>query len=148
MHRNRQQQRRQTHEPENFTDSIRDMEREAFQLSTERNDLAEQALIIKTEAMLEVEAEWEALKSKGLSNQTKRNIAADERLELDENYMAIVADIREIGKVLKGLDINISFERRQFSRETNHIADIHDVQVALTQIAKDIHGFTTALKES
>ena len=148
MHRNRQTKRRQTHEPEDFTDSIRDMEREAFQLLTERNEYAEQALRIKTDALMEVEAEWENFKWKSHSNQMKRNVVADEKLVLNETYTAIITEIKAIDAILKELAINISFERRQFSRETNHIADIHDVQVALTQIAKDVHGFTTALEEA
>ena len=143
MNRNRQQQRRQTHEQKQpNTDRIRDMELEALSLSNERNDYAEQALKIKTESMMEVEAEWETFKSKGLSNQTKRNAAADDRLALDETYSVLVNDIRIVDAAIKELAINISFEKRQFTRSTNHIEDLHDIKSYLDMLSKDIHVVT------
>ena len=146
MHRNRQTKRRQTHEPKpENTDFIREMELEALHLSTERNEYTEQALRIKTEALMEVEAEWENRKSKSLSNQTKRNAAADDRLSLDETYTILVSDIREMDAALKELAINITFEKRQFTRETAHISDIHEMQSALTLISKDVHGLAMAM---
>ena len=140
MHRNRQPQRRQTHELPESTDRIRYMELEALDLSNDRKDISEQALRIKTAALMEVEAEWTTYQSKSLSNQTKRNAAADDRLELNETYTILVSDIVGIDAALKEMAINISFEKRQFTRATDHIADLHDIRSSLESLAKDIHA--------
>ena len=142
MHRNRQSQRRKTHERPVNTDTIREMELEALMLSKERNEFAEEALRIKTDVLMEVEAEWETYKSKGLSNQTKRNAAADDRLALDETYTILANDIRMMDAAIKELAIDISFEKRQFTRSTNHIEDLHDIRSSLESLAKDIHAIT------
>ena len=147
MHRNRQTKRRQTHEPTTNTDFIREMELEALHLSTERNAFSEQAIRIKTDAMMKVEAEWEGLHSKGLSNQTKRIAAADGILEMNETYTTLVADIMEADTILKELAINISFERRQFSRETNHIADLDSIRASVNMLAQDIHAVAIKVLE-
>ena len=142
MNRNRQQQRRQTHEQKQpNTDRIRDMELEALSLSNERNDYAEQTLKIKTEALMEVEAEWTTYQAKALSNQTKRNAAADDRMALNEEYPILVNDIGEIDTILKELTINISFEKREFTRSTNHIADLHAIRSSLDMLSNDFHAF-------
>ena len=140
MHRNRQSQRRQTHERPEDTDHIRYMELEALDLSNDRKDISEQALRIKTAALMEVEAEWTTYQSKSLSNQTKRNAAADDRLELNETYTILVSDIVGIDAALKEMAINISFEKRQFTRETNHTADLHAINTSLSSIATDVHA--------
>ena len=141
MHRNRQSQRRQTHERPKDTDNIREMELEALMLSNERNEFAEEALRIKTESMMGVESEWESYGKKSLSNQTKRNAAADDRLSLDETYTTLVNDIRMMDAAIKELAIDISFEKRQFNRETNNTADLHDIRSSLNSLAKDVHAF-------
>ena len=142
MHRNRQPKRRQTHERPETTGRIRYMELEALDLSNDRKDISEQALRIKTATLMEVEAEWTTYQSKSLSNQTKRNAAADDRLELNETYTILVSDIVGIDAALKEMAINISFEKRQFIRETNHTADLHDIRSALNMLSKDFHAFT------
>ena len=147
MNRNRQTRRRQTHEPTVNTDFIREMELEALHLSNERNTQAERALQIKTEALMEVEAEWENFKWKSHSNQIKRNVAADGKLVHNDIYTAIVAEIREADAILKELAINISFERRQFARETNHIADIDSIRASVNMLAQDIHAVATKVLE-
>ena len=140
MNRNRQTQRRQTHEQKPVqTDLIRDMELEALTLSNERNQLSEKALKIKTEALMGVEAEWTTFQSKSLSNQTKRNAAADDRLALNEEYPILVNDIMEIDAVLKEMDINIRFEKRKFTRETAHIDDLHDINASLKSLSRDVN---------
>lgn len=142
MHRNRQSQRRQTHERPENTDTIREMEIEALMLSKERNEFAEEALRIKTDVLVEVEAEWTSYQSKSLSNQTKRNAAADDRLALDETYTILINDIRMMDAAIKELTIDISFEKRQFTRSTNHIEDLHDIRSYLDMLSKDIHVVT------
>ena len=142
MNRNRQSNRRQTHERPENTDTIREMELEALMLSKERNEFAEEALRIKTDVLMEVEAEWTSYQSKSLSNQTKRNAAADDRLALDETYTILINDIRMMEAAIKELAIDISFEKRQFNRETNNTADLHDIRSSLNLISKDFHAFT------
>ena len=140
MHRNRQSQRRQTHEQPENTDTIMELELEALTLSIDRNQLSEQALKIKTEALMEVEAEWTSFQAKALSTQAKRNAAADDRMALNEEYPTLVNDIREIDTILKELAINISFEKRQFTRATDHIEDLHAINTSLSSIATDVHA--------
>lgn len=142
MNRNRQTQRRQTHERPGNTDTIREMELEALMLSKERNEFADEALRIKTDVLMEVEAEWTNYQSKSLSNQTKRNAAADDRLALDETYTILMNDIKMMDAAIKKLTIDISFEKRQFTRSTNHIEDLNDIRSALNLISKDFHAFT------
>ena len=142
MHRNRQPQRRQTHERSENTDTIRGMELEALALSNERNEFADEALRIKTDVLMEVEAEWTTYQSKSLSNQTKRNAAADDRLALDETYTTLINDIRMMDAAIKELAIDISFEKRQFTRSTNHIEDLYDIRSSLNLLSKDFHAFT------
>ena len=140
MNRNRQSKRRQTHKRPENTDTIREMELEALMLSKERNEFAEEALRIKTDVLMEVEAEWTTYQSKSLSNQTKRNAAADDRLALDETYTILINDIRMMDAAIKELAIDISFEKRQFTRSTNHIEDLYDIRSSLNSLAKDVHG--------
>ena len=142
MNRNRQPQRRQTHERPENTDTIREMELEALMLSKERNEFAEEALRIKTDVLMEVEAEWTTYQSKSLSNQTKRNAAVDDRLSLDETYTILINDIRMMDAAIKELAIDTSFEKRQFTRSTDHIEDLHDIRSALNLFSKDFHAFT------
>jgi len=137
----RQSKRIQTHRLEN-TDTIRDLELAYVELSIERNDLSEQALKIKTETLMEIAAEWEGFKSKALSNQTKRNAAADDRMALDEEYPILISDIREMDAALKEMAINISFEKRQFARETDHIEDLRDIRSSWNLLARDFHAIT------
>lgn len=141
MHRNRQSQRRQTHERPENTDTIGEMELEALMLSNERHEFSEEVLRIKTDVLMEVEAEWTTYQSKSLSNQTKRNAAADDRLALDETYTILMNDIRMMDAAIEELSIDISFEKRQFTRSTNHIEDLHDIRLALNLISKDFHAF-------
>ena len=140
MNRNRQSQRRKTHERPVNSDTIRDMELESLALSNERNEFAEGALRIKTDAMMEVEAEWETYGKKSLSNQTKRNAAADDRLVINEAYTVIINDIRMLDATLKELTINISFEKREFTRATGHISDVSDIRTAIMMISNDVHA--------
>ena len=142
MNRNRQSQRTQTHERSENTDTIREMELEALMLTKERNEFAEEALRIKTDVLMEVEAEWTTYQSKSLSNQTKRNAAADDRLALDETYTILINDIRMMEAAIKEIVIDISFEKRQFNRETNNTADLHDIRSSLDMLSKDIHVVT------
>ena len=123
------------------TDTIRDMELEALALSNERNQFTEKAIKIKTDALMEAENEWEVSKDKSLSNQTKRNAAADEALEKDEEYQVLTSDITTITNALRELEIDISFEKREFKRETTHTADIHEITVSLQSIATGMHVF-------
>jgi hypothetical protein len=118
------------------------MELEALMLSNERHEFAEEALRIKTDVLMEVEAEWTNYQSKSLSNQTKRNAAADDRLALDETYTILMNDIRRMDAAIKELSIDISFEKRQFTRSTNHIEDLHDIRSSLNLLSKDFHAFT------
>jgi hypothetical protein len=118
------------------------MELEALMLSKERNEFAEEALRIKTDVLMEVEAEWTAFQAKALSNQTKRNAAADDRLALDETYTTLINDIRMMDAAIKELSIDISFEKRQFTRSTDHIEDFHDVKELLDLFTRDFHAFT------
>ena len=117
------------------------MELEALALSNERNQFTEKAIKIKTGALMEVENEWEANKDKSLSNQTKRNAAADEALEKDEEYQVLTSDITTITNALRELEIDIAFEKREFKRETTHTADIHEIIVSLKSIATVMHAF-------
>lgn len=122
------------------TDKIRDMELEALELSNERNQFTEKAIKIKTDALMEVENEWVDTKDQSLSNQVKRNAAADEALEKDEEYQILASDITTITDALRELEINISFEKRQFKRETNHTESLNEIRVAMGSIATDIHA--------
>ena len=142
MNRNRQSKRRQTHERPENTDTIREMELEALMLSKERNEFTEEALRIKTDILMEVEAEWTSYQSKSLSNQTKRNAAADDRLALDETYTILANDTRMMDAAIKELAIDISFEKRQFTRATNHIEDLQDIKELLNLFTRDFHAFT------
>ena len=56
---------------EDETDTIRELELEAFKLSNELNVFIEEARRIKSEATMEVETEYETTGDKTLSNQTK-----------------------------------------------------------------------------
>ena len=122
------------------TDTIRELELEAFKLSNELNVFIEEARRIKAEATMEVETEYETTGDKALSNQTKRNAEADTRLVKNEYYTTPSTDISEIGTILKELAINIAYEKRQFAREMNHIEDIHEIRSSLVSIARDIRG--------
>ena len=125
---------------EDETDTIRELELEAFKLSNELNVFIEEARRIKAEAMMEVETEYETTGDKALSNQTKRNIEADMRLVKNEYYTTLLTDISEIGTILKELAINIAYEKRQFAREVNHIEDVHEIRSSLVSIARDMRG--------
>ena len=118
------------------------MELEALMLTKERNEFAEEALRIKTDVLMEIEAEWTTYQSKSLSNQTKRDAAANDRLALDETYSILANDIKMMDAAIKELTIDISFEKRQFTRSTNHIEDLHDIRASLNLISKDFHTFT------
>ena len=122
------------------TDKIRDMELEALELSNERNQFTEKAIKIKTASIMGFELEWEEHKDKSLSNQTKRNAAADEELEVDEEHQILTSDITTITNALRELEINTSFEKRQFKRATNHTESLNDFRVAMSSIAVDIHA--------
>ena len=122
------------------TDQIRDMELEALELSNERNQFTEKAIKIKTASIMGFELEWEEHKDKSLSNQTKRNSAADEELEENDEYQILTSDITTITNALRELEINIAFEKRQFKRETNHTESLNDIRVAMGSIATDIHA--------
>ena len=127
---------------EEETDTIRELELEAFKLSNELNVFIEEARRIKAEATMEVEIEYDTTGDKALSNQTKRNAEADTRLVKNEYYTTLLTDISEIGTILKELAINIAYEKRQFTRSTNHIDDLHDIRASLNLISKDFHAFT------
>ena len=123
------------------TDKIRDMELEALELSNERNQFTEKAIKIKTASIMGFELEWEEHKDKSLSNQTKRNSASDEELEGDEEYQILASDITTITNALRELEINISFEKRQFKRETNHTTELHEITTSLQSIAAAMRTF-------
>lgn len=123
------------------TDQIRDMELEALELSNERNQFTEKAIKIKTASIMWFELEWEEHKDKSLSNQTKRNAAADEELEGNEEYQILTSDITTITNALRVLEIDMAFEKREFKRETTHTADIYEITVSLQSIATDMHAF-------
>ena len=125
---------------EDETDTIRELELEAFKLSNELNVFIEEARRIKSEATMEVETEYETTGDKTLSNQTKRNAEADTRLVKNEYYTTLLTDISEIGTILKELAINTAYEKRQFAREMNHIEDIHEIRSSLVSIARDMRG--------
>ena len=125
---------------EDETDTIRELELEAFKLSNELNVFIEEARRIKAEVTMEVETEYETTGDKALSNQTKRNIEADMRLVKNEYYATLLTDISEIGTILKELAINIAYEKRQFTREMNHIEDVHEIRSSLVSIARDMRG--------
>lgn len=121
------------------SDIIKELEIESYLLTNERNENAEAALKIKTEVSMDIENEWELSKDKALSNQTKRNAAADEKLVGIGEYVELVENVKGADAAIKLINIDIAFEKRQFTRSTAHIEDIYDIRSSLNQIASDIH---------
>ena len=121
------------------SDIIKDLEVESYLLTNERNENAEAALKIKTEVSMDIENEWELSKDKALSNQTKRNAAADEKLAGIGEYVELVESVKGADVAIKLINIDIAFEKRQFTRSTAHIEDIYDIRSSLNLIARDLH---------
>lgn len=120
------------------TDTIKEMEFDALELTDKHTRCTERAINIKTDAIRKVELEWETTENKTLSNQTKRKIAVDAELENNEEYPFLINDIKELTKTLRKLEINIAFEKRQFQRDINHTESINGTRLALESIAEGI----------
>ena len=129
------------------TDTIKEMEFDALELTDKHTRCTERAINIKTDAIREVELEWETTENKALSNQTKRKIAVDAELENNEEYPFLINDIKELTKALRKLEINIAFEKRQFQRETNHTESIHDIRLVIHDIKVAMNSITSSLNE-
>ena len=58
--------------------------------------------------------------------------------EKNEGYEILIDDIKELGEVIRELEIEISFEKRQFKREANQTESIKGIQTALESIATGV----------
>lgn len=117
------------------TDTIRTMELEALQLTADLAKTHEMAKDIKTKAVLAVENEWDESQDKSLSNATKRSIAVEGKLVVNETYIGLLETTKAMGNKILELGIEISFQKRQFKREVGSTDDLRLITAALQEIA-------------
>jgi len=123
------------------TDKIRDMEIEALTLAHALNDASEVAKDRENAVISAVEKEYELTGNKSLSNATKRMGEVDSILSLNQEYLALGVLKKSLGNKISALNIEISYEKRQFKRDTGNTKDIQDIRDALKSIAGDTRMF-------
>jgi len=123
------------------TDAIRDAETEALALSIEYVKISEMARAIKSQTTADIEQEWEDTGNKAMSNATKRNIIVEKALKQRNDYNQMIEATQKLSIRQRELDIEISFLKREFRRETGHCAEIQNINTSLESISSDINIF-------
>lgn len=99
------------------TDEIRELELEMHNISIELTSVVYESTNVKKEYVKEIENEFIETKSKELSNATKRNVAVDDKLSIDANYIGLQGIADELELKLKLIRIDRDFAKREFNRE-------------------------------
>lgn len=99
------------------TDTIKDISLALMEKRLAEDGLIETIHSIKTECILQVEAEWETTKDKTLSNATKRNAEVELRLSGDEEYTMRVEQQAALHQEIMKDQIELDFQKREFQRQ-------------------------------
>ena len=120
------------------SDKIRDMELESLGLSQRKKELAEQMQSMRTEYVGVVEERYERTNDPDLSNQVKRNNAVEKMLSQDSEYQKLRSTYKEIDLELKTLNIDIGFEKREFTRKMRMNSSFLEIAKSLERVTEGI----------
>ena len=118
------------------SDKIRDMELESLGLSQRKKELAEQMQSMKSEYVEVVEERYERTNNPDLSNEVKRNNAVEKMLSQDNEYQKIRSTYKEIDLELKTLNIDIGFEKREFTRKMRMNSSLLEIANSLEKVTE------------
>lgn len=96
-----------------MTDTIRNLQLKLHGLRNEAEELEEVLKDLKYTHWLDIENN---AKDMGLTNEAKRKIALDARLDTDETYSRLRKDLHAIRDQLSLLEIDEQYEQRNFKR--------------------------------
>jgi hypothetical protein len=106
-------------------DKIKPLETTIFNARQKRDKRLEEMNEIKKVHTLEI-LELSKDKSNGLTNQTLRDAALDERLKYEEDYQQLVAVVDNLETDIALMTIDLRFEERKF--KVWYIEQLKDVQ--------------------
>jgi hypothetical protein len=95
------------------TDVIRDLQLRIHYHRVEAEELEEVLKDLKVNHIIDIDANAKEL---GLTNETKRKIALDARLDTDETYCRLLRDLNAKRDTIALLQIDEQFEQRKFKR--------------------------------
>ena len=96
-----------------MSDTIRNLQLRIHTCRKEAEELEEVLKDLKYNHVMDIE---NSAKELGLTNETKRKIALDARLDTDETYCRLKKDLHAIRDQLSLLEIDEQYEQRKFKR--------------------------------
>lgn len=96
-----------------MTDTIRNLQIKLHTLRQEAEELEEVLKDLKYNHWLDIENNAKDL---GLTNEVKRKLALDARLDTDETYCRLKKDLHALRDRISLLEIDIEYEQRKFKR--------------------------------
>lgn len=96
-----------------MSDEIRDLQLRIHYMRVEAEELEEVLKDLKVNHIIDIDNNAKEL---GLTNETKRKIALDARLDTDETYCRLLRELNGKRDTISLLQIDESFEQRQFKR--------------------------------
>ncbi|MGP8320696.1 MAG: hypothetical protein ACT6FE_00005 [Methanosarcinaceae archaeon] len=99
---------------------IKNIEQELLLIQKQKATSIDEALRIKMMYSKEIEKEYTKTKAPELSNQTKRNVAVEDLLEVDERYQELSTEIEVLEIDSKTMAIDLHYEQRKFQVEMKY----------------------------
>lgn len=96
------------------SDIIRDLQLKISAYREQAEDYEEVIKNLKYQHWLDVE---NSAKELGLTNETKRKLALDTRLDTDETYTRLKKELKALRQQISLLEIDEAYERRKHQRE-------------------------------
>ena len=110
--------------------TIRSLQDKELQLKTQVRALKKRLTEDRRKAQVAIESEWTETKDPALSNATKRRVALDQRIEEDQDYSLLSAELESLELQLEELEYDIEEQLRSFQNDHARII-IRSQQTAL-----------------